>query len=167
MEHKKSQVNIPKVDLRLLLTDLLHVAGRLIWLGVLFAVLLGFAFGLRAHRSYAPSYRAEATFTVTVTNPLYSSVKSYNLAAAEQMAKTFPYILSSDVLGGLVRDRLGVESLPSITASVLPNTNIFTLTVTSGNPQTAYNTLQAFMDCYPEVAERVVGPTKMNLLSES
>ena len=167
MEQEKNQVNIPKVDLRLLLTDLLHVASRMLWLVVALIVVLGLVFGLHAYRSYTPRYRAEATFTVTVDNPLYSGIKAYNTAAAEQMAKTFPYILSSDVLGSLVKERLGTEFLPPVTASVLPNTNIFTLAVTSDDAQTAYATLKAFMECYPEVAERVVGPTRMSLLSES
>lgn len=146
MEHEKTQVNIQRVDLRLLLTDLLHIARRLLLLGVALALVLGAALGWRAYRSYTPMYQAEASFTVMVTNPLYSSVNYYNAAAAQQMEKTFPYILTSGVLSDLVKERLGAEVLPAVTASVLPNTNIFTLTVTSRDPQLAYDTLNAFID---------------------
>lgn len=62
---------------------------------------------------------------------------------------------------------LGISAMPAVSASVLNNTNIFTLTVTSSDPQLAYNVLNAVIEHYPDVAEFVVGPTVMNLLDES
>lgn len=167
MDNENTQVNIPKIDLRLLMADFLQAARRLLWLGFVLVILLGAFFGWKAYRSYSPSYQATASFIVTVTNPLYADVKTYNTATAEQMAKTFPAILSSGVLHDLVRKELDVTALPHISASVLSNTNIFTLTVTSSDPQFAYDVLNAVIACYPEVAEFVVGPTNMVLMSES
>ena len=88
-------------------------------------------------------------------------------ATAEQMAKTFPYILTSGALNDRVMRELGISAMPAVSASVLNNTNIFTLTVTSSDPQLAYNVLNAVIENYPDVAEFVVGPTVMNLLDES
>ena len=93
MEQENNQVKTNLVDLRLLLNDLLHMARRLLWLGAILVLLFGALFGWNRHRNYSPVYNATATFTITVTNPLYSGVKAYNAAAAEQMAETFPYIL--------------------------------------------------------------------------
>ena len=167
MEKETTQVNSSSIDLQILFTDALRAAKNLLWLGVLLVVLVGAIFGWRDYRSYVPMYKATASFTVTVSNPMYAGAKVYNAAAAEQMVKTFPVILSTDVLRSRVQEKLGISWLPSITASVLGNTNIFTLTVTAGDPELAHNVLAAVMEYYPEVADFVVGPTEMSLLNDS
>lgn len=155
------------IDLSVLVGDLLRTARRLWWLLLVLAALAGGILGARAWFSYRPQYQATASFTVTVANPLQSDVRTYNAAAAEQMAKTFPYILTSGALSDLVMQDLGIKVMPPVSASVLENTNIFTLSVTSGDPQFAYDVLHAVMERYPDIAEFVVGPTRMALLDES
>ena len=162
---EKTQENQPALDLTLFASDVLRAARSLLWIGVLLVAVFGAFFGWRAYRSYVPMYRAEASFTVTVANPMYKDVKVYNTATAEQMAKTFPTILSSGVLRSRVQEKLGVSYIPQITASVLGNTNIFTLQVVDRDPALAYDVLNAVMVYYPEIAEFVVGPTDMSLLN--
>lgn len=162
-----NEVKIAGIDLRQLLRDGLRTMRRTLAVFAALAVLCTAALCWRVYRSYCPMYRASATFTVYVTNPLQSEIRSYNTATAEQMAKTFPYILTSGALSDRVRQALDLAYMPAVSATVLNNTNIFTLTVTSSDPQQAYDVLTAVMDCYPEVAEFVVGPTVMNLLDES
>lgn len=156
-----------EIDLRVLTADVLRGAKRLLWLGLLLAAIGAALFAYRTWRSYRPVYRASASFTVSVSNPLYSGSRTYNASTAEQMEKTFPYILTSGVLSDRVRERLGLSYLPAISASALNSTNIFTLSVTSEDPQLAYDVLNATIECYPEVAEFVVGPTEMELLDET
>lgn len=161
------EVNIAGIDLHQLLTDGLRTMRQTL---LLFIAALAVCTGLlcwRTYRTYRPMYRASATFTVYVANPLQSEIRSYNTATAEQMAKTFPYILTSGALNDRVMRELGISAMPAVSASVLNNTNIFTLTVTSSDPQLAYNVLNAVIENYPDVAEFVVGPTVMNLLDES
>lgn len=167
MEHESFQQNMPGVDLRFLLADLLDMARRLLWLGVALVLLFGAVFGLGAYCRYIPQYRAEASFTVTVTSPLSSGAWAYDAAAAKQMVKTLPHIITSGALDHLVMERLDVELLPQVSVTVLDSTNIFTLAVTDKDPSLAYNTLCAYMELYPEVAKFVVGPTRMDLLSQS
>ena len=155
------------IDLSVLVGDLLRTARRLWWLLLVLAALAGGILGARAWFSYRPQYQATASFTGTVATPLPWDVRTYNAAAAEQMAKTFPYILTSGALSDLVMQDLGIKVMPPVSASVLENTNIFTLSVTSGDPQFAYDVLHAVMERYPDIAEFVVGPTKMALLDES
>ena len=100
-------------------------------------------------------------------NPFYSSQSYYNTSAAEQMAKTFPYILTSGVLKERVEEELGLSYVPSVHASAIGNTNILTLTVTSNDPDLAYDVLLCIMDVYPEVAEFVVGPTSLALINDT
>lgn len=167
MDGQHSKEYGTELDLRVLLVDLLRSAARFWWLEVLLVLLCAGALCLRTHQTYSPQYRAEASFTVYVTNPLQAGIQSYNSATAEQMAKTFPYILTSSALTDLVREELGVAAIPGISASTVENTNIFTLSVTSSDPQLAYDVLKAVITYYPQVAEYVVGPTQMTLLDES
>lgn len=167
MSNEYTENDTRQLDLRVLVSDLLKEAKRLFWLGVLAVVLCVAALCWRSYYFYTPTYRASATFTVYVTNPLQAEVRTYNSATAEQMAKTFPYILTSGALNDLVTRELGISAMPAVSASVHPNTNIFTLSVTSTDPQLAYDVLNAVILYYPEVAEFVVGPTVMNLLDES
>lgn len=167
MSSERTEKEIMGIDLRVLALDLLRGAKRLWWLGVALILLLPACFAWRTASTYYPVYQASASFTVYVTNPLYSGNRVYNSGMAEQMERTFPYILTSGVLNDRVKQKLGMSYLPSIRASTLTGTNIFTLSVTSGDPQLAYDVLNATIECYPEVAEFVVGPTRMNLLDES
>ena len=167
MSNESSELNIPGLDLRLFLQDLWQTLRRL-WLLLAAALIICVsALCWRTYRTYRPVYKASATFTVYVTNALQSEIRSYNTTTAEQMAKTFPYILTSGALSERVMQELSISSMPSVSASVLSNTNIFTLTVTSNDAQLAYNVLQSVIRNYPQVAEFVVGPTVLNLLDDS
>lgn len=167
MGSESTENNIMGIDLRVMLSDFLRGAKHLLWLGILLVLLASAVFSARTYMSYTPKYQATASFTVYVSNPLQAEVRTYNTATAEQMAKTFPYILTSGALSDVVMQELGISTMPTVTANVLKNTNIFTLTVTSGDPQLAYDVLNAVIEYYPEVAEFVVGSTVMNLLDES
>ena len=162
-----TEKNMAGIDLGILLGDLLRVGRRLVWLCAALVVTFSAVLCLREYRAYRPSYQASATFTVYVANPLQSEVRSYNTATAEQMAKTFPYILTSGALKDMVMRDLEIGFMPAVSAKVLNNTNIFTLSVTSGDPQLSYDVLNSVIEHYPSVAEFVVGPTIMNLLDES
>lgn len=139
---------------------------RYFWLVVLL-ILLGAA-GLygRARLNYRPQYLASATFTVTADSQnIYSSGSYYNNATASQLENTFPYLLTSGSLSRVVAEDLGVESLNGrITASVMPNTNLFTIEVRSSDAQAAADILDSVIENYPQVAEQVVGSTVLEML---
>lgn len=155
------------LDLFVLLEDFFQEARRLLILGIVLILVGGAAMGLRAKISYYPSYQAYASFTVKVSNPVYAKVSTYNMKTAEQMAKTFPHILTSGVLGNRVKEELGISYMPAVSVSVMPNSNVITLSVRDSDPQRAYDVLNAVIEYYPEIAEFVVGSTVLALLDES
>ena len=141
---------------------------RRLWLyALILTLLLAGYMGLRSWRSYVPSYTASATFTVYSTSALQSTSQTYNTATAEQMAKTFPHILTSGVLSQIIREDLGVSDLPTITAEAVDETNFLDLKVTGRDPQLCYDVLQSVINNYPQVSELVVGPTVLELVDES
>ena len=158
---------LPPLDLLGFLIRILR-RGRRLWVwGVVF-VSLGAGIACAAGKMrYTPVYEASVSFTVSVANPLYSDIRIYNTKTAEQMASTFPYILTSTALQQRVKEHLGISDMPQVSASVISNSNIFALSVQDTDPQHAYDVLHGIIANYPEIAEFVVGPTRLIELDSS
>ena len=162
-EEKEEQ----KLDLFVLIDDFVKEARRKLALAMVLVIICAGAMAVRSFISYSPRYVASASFTVRISNPTYASVSSYNTKTAEQMAATFPSILTSGVLQQRVKEHLGISYMPSVNVSANGTTSIITVKVTDSDPQRAYDVLNAVMEYYPEVAEFVVGSTELVLLDES
>lgn len=159
--------NSREIDLLALVDDFLVEAKRLALLGILLILVCSIGLAGYQRMNYYPIYEANAAFTVRVANPLFGSVSSYNSATAEQMAKTFPYILTGDLLKERVMQYLDLGYMPGLSVTASANSNIITLSVRDSDPQRAKDVLDAVLLHYPEIAEFVVGPTKLILLDES
>ena len=165
MEHEEKE--LPKVDLFILLDDLLKTVKRTWLLLLVFVVICSGLQTFQSRRSYRPSYEAYASFMVRVADPFYANSSGFNAKTAEVMAATFPNIVSSGVLQKRVMEELGVTSLPAITISTTGGSSILTMKVRDTDPQFAYDVLNTVIEYYPEVAEFVVGATEFELLDES
>ncbi|MBP3399912.1 MAG: formate--tetrahydrofolate ligase [Erysipelotrichaceae bacterium] len=165
--NRELETSTPKIDLFELMNGMIKTMKHLWLTGFLLVFVLTLGLSIHTFVSYTPMYQASASFTVRVSNPFYASTAYYNTSAAEQMAKTFPYILTSGVLSEKVEEELGISYMPSVSATALGNTNIFTLNVTSSDPKLAYQVLQCVMEIYPSVSEFVVGSTTLTLLNDS
>ena len=167
MNQNEMDMEYPKINIYELLRGIGKSAVRMLIPGILLVALLSGLLCLRTWRGYVPMYQASASFTVHMKNPFYGTQQYYNNSVAEQMAKTFPQILTSGLLSDRVKETLGIPAMPSVSASALGNTNIFTLTVTSRDPQEAYDVLECVIAEYPSVAEFVIGSSEVTLLSQS
>ena len=126
---------------------------------------------MRLHRSYRPMYKCEAMFSVGINYDGKSDISSYRYnydkTAAQQVADTFPYILNSDIMRELILQNLDTPYINgSISSQAIPGTNFFLMTVTSSNPEDAYNTLLATITAYPQVSQHVIGSTQINLIRD-
>ena len=116
--------------------------------------------------SYEPVYEAYTSFVVKSGNAYSSSY--YDTATAEQMGKTFSYIVTSGVLRDVVARDLGVGYVSSgISASVMEGTNLLTISVRDASPEMAYDVLQSVINNYPEVAQYIIGATQLTVVDES
>ena len=165
MEEK--ELNLPKIDLIFMLRIWLRYARRFWALALASMLLCSLLLGYSGYRAYTPIYEARVSFTVRVANPLYADINLYNNTAANQLHATFPYILRSAILKQRVQEHLGVAMIPGVNTTVLENSNIFTISVRDADPQWAYTVLQAVVECYPQVAEYVVGSTNLIILDDS
>lgn len=158
------------ININTLIIDLLKGLKKFWYLIIILPSILSGIFFCTSVKKYTPIYTAKATFTIQAgyedANIGYSYSYYYNSQTASQMALTFPYILQSNLLQEIVCQDLNVGYLNgSISAMTIPDTNLFTIIVTSANPQDAYNILNSVIENYPKVAVFVLGDTKMNILS--
>lgn len=169
-ENKQTEEGL--IDIVGLLTDYFRTLRRM-WIWVLILAVAGGAFSyIRSYMTWSPRYTASATFTITASqdgsDSTTGSYAFYDNSTAEQMANTFPYILTSGVLSRRAAETMGRETVSGqITASSEANTNLFTMSVTDSDAGLAYETLQAVIQCYPEVSEVIIGRTNMQLLDET
>ncbi|MDD4372062.1 MAG: polysaccharide biosynthesis tyrosine autokinase [Anaerostipes sp.] len=118
--------------------------------------------------TYTPYYVASSTFTISASISAEETSSYLDNTTANQMAKTFPYILKSGVLNDVVAEDLGVQKIDgTISADVMSDTNLFTLNVRSGSPAMAEKILKSVVKNYPTVAEFVIGSTKLSLMDET
>ena len=165
MEEK--ELIIQKIDVIFLFRIWLRYAKRFWAMALIMAILGAALLGFSGYRAYTPVYDASVSFTVRVANPLYSGINAYNNATAKQLNATFPYILNSAILRQRVQEHLNGRPIPAVSTYVLENSNIFTMRVRHTDPQWAYDVLQAVVECYPQVADYVVGATNLIILDDS
>ncbi len=157
--------------LNLNLEDVAIAIRKFGWVCMLFAIILGAITFVYKHITFVPQYKSEATFTVDTQNSssiggvsVYSFY--YNSATADQLSKTFPYILSSDLLYDAIREDLGVSLLgASLGAGNVSGSNMFTMHCTSTDPQQAYDVLVSAIENYPSIAKYSVGNVKLQMIT--
>lgn len=166
--HESAQEAEAKIDIFELLYDYLRGLKKIWWLIPVLVCLFGGLLYARDVMRYQPMYKSQASFTVstaTASGNSYSYSFYYDTSTVKQMASTFPYILESNLLTDLVKNDLGVEYINgAISASAIADSNLFTLTVTSSNPQDAYDILTAVINHYSEVSAYVIGDTQLNMI---
>lgn len=163
-KNPQQQEDVVEIDLLELAVDFFRAAKRRWWLfPLLFAVCLAGVAGFYYVR-YDPLYRCEATFTVATGD---NTGFYYSANAADQMSKTFPYILGSSYFRSVLLDELGSDNLNgTLTAETIENSNMVTMTVSSPSAEDARLILEAALDVYPEVSRFVLGDIELNLIDE-
>ncbi len=163
MEEQRDDV----IDLGTLLWNFFRGLKALWWLIPVLALLGGAVGYLKSTEFYTPMYRSSASFTVMTGGT--GSTDSYNFyydsSTAGQMAKTFPYILGSNLLTEAIKADLGVEAINgSISAQAVSDSNLITMSVVSNDPQDAKAILESAIRVYPDVARFVIGNTRFNMI---
>ncbi len=111
---------------------------------------------------YKPSYSCNATFAVTSkgANNTYD-----NLTAANTVATSLTNIFASDIIRKKAAADIGAGELPDyITATVIPETNLFVLTVSAPDPEISYRIMKAVMNNYITVTSKVYQEAILDLL---
>lgn len=160
-----------EIDLLQLASDIWNDLCRSGWIFLAITSLVGTICFFAARFRYTPYYEAYTTFTVNTVSSVNYNSRSQKSTVINKMGKIFPYILTSDALKSLVAEDMGysdAEVLPvSITAAVVKDTNLVTLSVKSKDPQIAYDTLRSVLRNYPSISDVAIGEVTLKQMDES
>ena len=134
------------------------------WLLVLTAALMvGVGTYVMTDLRYVPSYTASTTFVVTSRS---SSSSVFNhLTATNNLASVFSELMNSSLMRKTVLADAGLGDFGgTITAAVVPETNLLTLHVTDSDPRTAYLVNRAIVEGHEALTYEVVGEIALEVL---
>lgn len=134
------------------------------WLIIVAAALVvGVGSYILTDLSYTPSYKTTTTFVVTARG---SSTTVYsNLSSTSNVASVFTELLNSSILRKTIVQEMGVPSFNgTIETSVIPNTNLITMTVTAPDPRSAFLAAQTIVDHHEKLTYQVVSDVAMEVL---
>ena len=158
-----------EIDLVQLFAGMWKSLRRLWWLVLLLAVIGAAGFYAFQTLRFEPMYRCSTTFTVATGDENSGSYSFYyDSSTADQLSRTFPYILDSSFFRSALLERLNKTELDgTITSEVIEDSNMVTLTVTSPDAEDAKAILDAALEIYPETARFILGRIEFNILNES
>lgn len=162
-----------ELDLWALLYHYLRSVKRFWWIVLCLVAVFAALVPTVSQWNTVPEYKATCSFTVSVVNSsVTESIHNeyeiyYDKDLAEQLDKTFTYILTSDYLGDEVRQQLDKELVAGrITAKCIKGSNLFEITALSKSPQEAYELLITVMEVFPDAARYVVGDLMVEMLEQ-
>ena len=134
------------------------------WTAVLLIVLaVGVGAFILTDMQYKPQYQSRVTFVVTSRS---SSTNVYNnLSSTTEMASVFSELINSSVMRKSILEEMGTGHFDgTISAVVVPETNLLNMTVTASDPRTAFLVTQAIIDHHEDVTYQVVDNVSLEVL---
>lgn len=129
---------------------------------VLVALTVGVGTYIMTDMEYAPKYQSKVTFVVTTRS---SAATVYgNLSSTTELAGVFSELINSSVMRKNIQTALGGPFSATISASVIPQTNLLNMTVTASDPRTAFLVAQAIIDYHEAVTYQVVDGVSLEVL---
>lgn len=134
------------------------------WLVILLAaVLVGTAAYIHADLRYSPVYTSTTTYVVTYRGS--SSTVYNNLSSTTSLASVFEELLNSSLLRKTILAQTGAASFDgTISANVIPETNLINVRVSASDPRTAFLVSRAIIDHHEELTYKVLDSTTLEVL---
>lgn len=136
-----------------------------IWLILLAAVTAVMGISACHTMFYTPEYTSSAAFVVSARGTGSTASTYSTLTTANEMAEVFREVFQSDVMKRTVRQyaETNLDDV-SISARVIPKTNLIQVEVTGKEPEETYQVIRAVMDYYPNVSEYLFGNAVLEIL---
>ena len=155
--------------------DLREIFGALIkkaWLIILCAALLGTAMLAYTANFVKPTYKATATFYVNNNpdkDPSEGGVSSTDLAVALRLVNSYVDIIKRDIVLSEVVEKLQMNITPArlrsmVSAQVVGETEIFTVTVTSGDPEMSATIANTIAEVAPGVISDIISGSRATVI---
>ena len=149
------------LDIYSLCTDVL----KSLWAILLGAIAVVLIMDLMTTYGTEKTYSTKASFVVTSKG--YAANVYSNLSAAQSMATTFTNILNSDILKKEVCKDVGMDTFDAtVNASIINETNLLELRVSSDTPLKTFQIIRSIMNNYKELTQYVNQDAVMQVLEE-
>lgn len=156
-----------EIDFQNIVLNFLKIIREYWGLFIGIVIITTVVFSIFSYLTYTPVYRCEATFTVATGDENSGNFSYYySQNTADQLSKTFPYILESSYFKGVLLEELGVNSLNgTLSANTVDDSNIVTMIVESSRAQDAIAILTSAIEIYPDVARFVLGDIQFHMIN--
>ena len=136
-----------------------------LWMVIIIGISAAFLSYIGASLLYHPEYRSQTTFVVSARG---SNTGAYaNLSQTQKLASVFRTVLDSQILKKRVAETWGMESFDgTVNISIVPETNLLTVSVTSDSPETSFRLLNTMLDVYPEISNNILGEVVMEVFED-
>ena len=142
-----------------------HDVLKDLWAALLIGISVALLTYVGAYLTYHPQYVSQTTFVVSAKG---SNTGAYaNLSQTQRMAEVFKTVLDSDVLKKKVAERLEADSFEGeVSVNIVPETNLLSVSVTTGSPTTSFQQLNTMLEEYPSVSQNVLGDVVLEVFEE-
>ena len=166
-DEKRTQAE--QFDLARFVSNALRFLRRTFWLVLIAGILGALVMAFYTQRNYVEKYEARAVLSVRADNNTVTDVigsgDTTNARYTKQIVNTFATIIQSDAMHDRLLRELGTKRINgTITPKVIADSNLFTLSVRSTNPEDAYNILSAVIKCYPDMAFTFIGAASIEII---
>lgn len=145
--------------------NIIHDVLRDWWVILCIAVSVSLLSYVGAALTYQPVYTSSTTFVVSVKS---STTGAYaNQSKTEKLTEVFRSVMDSQILKKKVTESLGIDSFAGeVAITVVPETNLLTVSVSSSSPDMAFKLLKGMLENYPEVGQNVLGEVVLEVFEE-
>lgn len=155
------EFQIDDIDFRSIVLDLI----KNIWVIILAVLAVRMGISGYYELTYEPQYTSTATLAVTARGSSNGSYSS--LTTAMNMADVFSEVFQSDALKKMIEADIGESNIQgTINSSIISQTNLITLTVTSDTPAHAYQMIQSALDNYSSVSDYLFSNASLQMVKE-
>jgi len=150
------------------LTTYLAIVWRRKWVIVISAIVATIIATI-ASLLATPTYVATTTVRVATFGSGAADSSRTDINYSQLLMSTYSTILTSGSVRGEIKDELGIETFPQLTAELVPNTELMRIKAEATNPETAQNIANAAAEILIAKSQELYsggGLTAQNILKE-
>ncbi len=138
---------------------------RNLWVILLAAIIGVMGIYIASYSVYSPEYTATSTLVVTAKS---STSNPYSLVGiSSEIAEVYTNVFEQPIIREKAAAHLQRASFDGkVTATVLSETNLMSVNVTSSSPQTSYELLSAVLKVYPEVSDNIFDNATISVIKQ-
>ena len=157
---EERSLHLDEIDLHGLFAQLL----KNLWIVVAFCISMLLCYTSVCRLTYTPNYASTATFMVSAKD----STSAYNsLTTTESMASVFVEVFRSNVLREKIQQQMPEGKFDgAITTTMIPETNLLMVKVTSREPDTAFQAMNLLVENYSSISDYLFANAQLEVIKD-